>query len=82
MGCPVTGDTFPKKEMLELHFFYSKNLCFGVFCSNYRKRFQASNSYVIFQIMADIKMIDLRDNSPFYSCVLSDLAFEWKQGWS
>ena len=21
-------------------------------------------------------------NSPFYSCVLSDLAFEWKRGWS
>ena len=20
--------------------------------------------------------------SPFYSCVLSDLAFEWKRGWS
>jgi len=21
-------------------------------------------------------------NSPFYSCVLGGLAFEWKQGWS
>ena len=20
-------------------------------------------------------------NSPFYSCVLGDLAFEWKRGW-
>jgi len=31
MGCPVTGDTFPRKEMLELHFFIPKTCALGLF---------------------------------------------------